>query len=184
MHITIIDNDTLHLGELKYLLRGHTLNIFSYNEPYHLSDCDLIILSWGAHYSIFNRNNPYEQELQLIQDCDTPIIWICLGAQLIAQAFDSKFGRLSKKLKANITITNVTTKERFLVHEAHRFFITTLGDELEWICSSSYWRELFKHKSKSIYWLQFHPEYISSPTDGKKIFEEILEWIRLKNSLF
>lgn len=177
MKITIINNETKHIPDIKKLFPNDEITVFQYDQNYNIKDCDLIILSWWSHHSIFYPKNPYEKELQLIKNTNTPLIGICLWAQLIAQAFDSSFWEISNKLRQTITITNTKTQKTKTVFEAHRYYIKNLWKELEEIYKSEFWQEMIKHKTKNIRWLQFHPEITKPDNDGNKLLQEIINKI-------
>jgi GMP synthase-like glutamine amidotransferase len=53
--------------------------------------------------------------------------------------------------------------------------MTELADELEAWCASSEGIEVFKHKTKPLYGLQFHPERRAEKNDGARMFFTIIE---------
>lgn len=103
MKICIINNETHDISKIIWILNEHELKIFRYDEDYD-TECDLFVLTWWSNYSIFHRPNPYKKEINLIKKHKKPIIWICLGAQLIAKSFWSSFGKLSRKVRRVINI--------------------------------------------------------------------------------
>lgn len=177
MKITIIDNETKHIPDIKKNFPNSEIDVFQYNQNYNIKNSDLIILSWWSHHSIFYKNHPYKKELQLIKNTDIPIIWICLWCQLIAQAYNSSFWKLSDKIIKIIQITNTKTKKTKTVFEAHRYYIKNLWTPLNGIYKSEFWREMIKHKNKKIRWLQFHPEITKPDNDGNKLLQEIINKI-------
>lgn len=176
MKICIINNETHDISEIIAMLNEHTLKIFRYDEDYD-TDCDLFILTWWSNYSIFHSPNPYKKEISLIKKQNKPIIWICLGSQLIAKAFWSSFGKLSEKIRKVIKIRFVWLDKELRVYEAHRYYIRKLWVQIDGIAKSNYWREIIKHKKKNIWWLQFHPEVNIENNDWFNIFENTLNLI-------
>ena len=61
------------------------------------------------------------------------------------------------------------------VWASQRWRITELSEVLECWCASAEGVEVFKHKTKPIYGLQFHPEHHTRNDDGRRIFEKIVE---------
>jgi anthranilate/para-aminobenzoate synthase component II len=61
------------------------------------------------------------------------------------------------------------------VFSSQRWRMTELPDELEAWCASSEGIEVFKHKQKPLYGLQFHPERRAGKNDGARMFFTIVE---------
>ncbi len=173
MKIAIINNETKHIEDLKKILKWNEVIVFSYNDSFNCDLFDLIILSWWSKFSIFNKNRPFKKEVSLILNSWKPIIWICLWAELIAKVFWAKISLFPRKIKWFINIFDINSWKKYLVYEAHRFYIKKLSKDLFPILRSNYWFEMFGHKNKKIFWLQFHPECFSW-NDWKKIFFDIL----------
>lgn len=168
LSLLIINNHTLHLTEIQHLLEdiGTTSGIswlhsdvIDYNTPDLLSisqDYDAIMLTWSSEHS---RNDAmYTAEYQLILTTTKPILWICLGCQLIAAAYGSSLHYLPAKRSGPTDITLLETGQHLVVQEAHHRAITALGRGLVGIASSEDGREIIKHHTQPQFGLQRHPE--------------------------
>jgi anthranilate/para-aminobenzoate synthase component II len=85
----------------------------------------------------------------------------------MAQAYGSSFDQLPEKLSDEIDITYDGMVYR--VAEAHRYAITSIGDDLRSLARSSYGHEIIKHKKKPQRGFQFHPEAHMESTDGERL---------------
>ncbi len=187
MNILIVDNQTKHLEEICRLLpdvptviRWDTL---STNENDALGR-DLIILSGGtdippvAEYEEF-----FLIQKSIILGSSVPIVGVCLGAQIIARTFEADLRDLGKKREGIVTVTPTEAgtnllgiRSPFSVAEAHRFVIPSLPDSFDILATSSDGIEIFKHKERPLWGLQFHPEYLPGETSGDEVFANILRY--------
>ncbi|MEA3355584.1 MAG: gamma-glutamyl-gamma-aminobutyrate hydrolase family protein [Patescibacteria group bacterium] len=186
MKILIINNQTKRLKELKKLLKGNSLEIVNVGkiDEIKLKDFDLIILSGSSNRSVFNEQNVYQKELNLIKKTNKPIIGICLGFQLICLAYGARFKKLESKSKKviNIRVTKVSDifkdLPNLMVYEAHRYAIEKLSKELVELARSDDGIEVARHREKPIYGFQFHPEMLVKETCGDEIFKNLLGMIK------
>ena len=175
MHkILIVDNKSIHTKEIAKLFLKQKITVCSYAKIPDTKSYDLIILSWGSHYSVVQKPSHYTKEIALIQNTKIPLLWICLGCQLIAHAFGSELTLMPEKLFKEIEIRNGLDKKNYRVFEAHKYAITKLWSELKWIAKSKYGYEIIRHKTRPIRGFQFHPEVDMKHTQGKKILKEVL----------
>lgn len=174
-HILIIDNESKHTQEIAKLFPKQKITICEYTKIPDTEKFDLIILSGWSHYSVLQKPFHYSKEVELIKNTKTPLLWICLGCQLIARAFGSKMTKMPEKLVKEIEIRNGLDKRDYKVFEAHKYAITTLWKEIKGIAKSKYGYEIIKHKTKPIRWFQFHPEADIQHTQWNKILKEILD---------
>lgn len=172
--ILIVDNESIHIKEIALLFPGKKITFCPYNKIPDTTNYDLIILSGGSHYSVTQKPSHYTKELALIRKSKTPLLWICLGCQLIAHAFGSKLTQMSEKLTQEIEIRNWLDKKNYTVFEAHKYAITTLWPKLKGIAKSKYGYEIIRHTTRPIRGLQFHPEVDMAHTQGKNIVKEII----------
>jgi carbamoylphosphate synthase small subunit len=174
MKILIIDNGTKHLEDLLWLCSQHDVEVQSFGSLIAVEGYDLCMLSGWSYHSIFHDPNPYQSEIDFLLQTDKPVIGICLGAQIMAQAYGSRFCKLPERVHQQIEINY--KKNVYVVEEAHRFAIETLGDELLSLASSSYGHEIITHKKKPQRGFQFHPEKHMSTTQWKELLS-LVTWI-------
>lgn len=174
-HILVVDNESLHTQEIAALFLGQKITVCMYNKIPDTKKYDLIILSGGSHYSVLEKPSHYTKEIALIKNSQKPILWICLGCQLIAHVFGSNLTKMSEKLVKEIEIRNWLDKKEYKVFEAHKYAITRLWKKLEWIAKSKYGYEILRHTNKPIRGFQFHPEVDMTHTGGRKILKEIMK---------
>lgn len=173
MRILLIDNHSLHTKALEDLLADHEVVISDYlNADYSNSNYDLIILS-GSHEQPFYSES-YAKELELIKSTEMPVVWICLGCQLIAHAYGAEIHNNESKLQGVYEIKDLRNHKKYMVYEGHSFCIDQLSDELEWLAASEYGYEIIKHKSKPQRWVQFHPEVEDGVHNGELLLTIIL----------
>lgn len=186
MKILLIDNGSSFLDKLAELIPGQEIvrkwnNISDINSD----DFDLIILSGGHNFEIEGNEVRLQEEINLIKNTKKPLIGICYGCELIAKAFN---GVLEKSLDKHKGIIDVSfADESFLkrgekvkVYENHRWIIKTLPADFVSLAHSEHGPEIIKHKNKSIYGLQFHPEKCVSETEGDEVFLSIFNSLIFK----
>ena len=172
MKVLVIDNETSNLNDLVKLFKNDDINICNIGEDFDQNIYDLYIFSWWSHHSIFFKPNPYQKEIDFVKTTDKKVIWICLGCQIIAQAYDSIIDELPEEIIGIIDINyhNKTYK----VFEAHRYGITSLWRELYGLAESKYGYEIIKHKTKTIRWFQFHPEKHMEVNEWRELLEQVI----------
>jgi GMP synthase (glutamine-hydrolysing) len=189
MRVLLVDNGTLYRKKMLKLLHELEVVRVPYNEiTLDLLDqgFDLIVLT-GAYKSNsvkYYGDKLWTKEQDLINKAKVPVIGICFGAQLIAHSFGTRLsfvpgGQRIKGIKKNIYNVKKTPFTFFkyygaTVFSSQRWRMTELSDELEAWCASAEGIEVFKHKQKPIYGLQFHPERRAEKNDGAKMFFTIV----------
>lgn len=141
---------------------------------------------------------------RVVMECDLPQIGFCGGHQIISVFFGSKLGIMRKLRKDDpdlgdtynpgyfkewgIFPVNIVKKDplflkcgkTIMVTQRHYCEVKKLGAQLILLASSKDCRvQAFKHRSKPIYGVQFHPE-ISNNTykDGTKILKNFFKLAR------
>jgi GMP synthase (glutamine-hydrolysing) len=172
MKILLVDNGSRYINKLKKLSRAtKTINWQKLNRKLY-SQYDMIILSGGHLMPVLNHDLEFKKEIALIKKINKPIIGICLGSELIAHSFGAKLKLLKHKYRGKKTITE--GEDKFSVYESHRWVVKRLPSSLVSLAKSKDGVEIFKHKTRPIYGLQFHPEMLVRETSGRKIFEKII----------
>ena len=147
----------------------------------YLSSYDSIILSGRKKYS----KDTNIQNNKIIDYCNNrniPLLGICYGAEMINLYFG---GSLIKMKDTIYGLVKVTSKKNNIllpkdnsvyVYQSHRYSICRLASDLELLGSSTVTEfEIFKHKKKNIFGLQFHPE--KSGKDGRLILSNFLSLV-------
>jgi GMP synthase (glutamine-hydrolysing) len=179
MKILLVDNGTTLLGKLNKLIPGEESVIrFELFKPAQAKDFDVVILSGSSKYSPVENEEEFVEELKFIKESGKPIIGICFGCELIAKAFGGTLKKLEDKEKGERTITildqGVINKKEIKVYESHEIAIDVLPDCFEVVAKSESCPEIIKHKTLSIFGLQFHPENFVDELEGDEVFLELL----------
>ena len=113
-------------------------------------------------------------------DTNIPVLGICLGHQLLSLAL----GCNTKRLKfghhgGNHPVKDLKTGNVYITSQNHEFVVCDLTDEVEptFINVNDGSIEGMKHKTKSIYSVQFHPEANPGPLDVGFLFDRFLKII-------
>lgn len=178
----LVDNGSRHIAAITRLLPTIPEVVsFAGLNSIDPSTYDGIILSGSSKLPVLCNETLFETELSLIRDTTAPLIGICLGAELIACAFDGTLRDLGEKRTGLIDIVSTDEQalllekgRQFSVYEAHRWTIDTLPNEFHILATSSHGPEIIKHHSRPLWGLQFHPEHLTESTVGDKIFLRIL----------
>lgn len=171
MKILLINNDSRFIKQLKRLVRP--AKVVTWNKlGLNIDNFDAVILSGGHKFPVLNHDRTYRQEIKLIRKIHKPLVGICLGSELIAYTFGGKLVRLPQKERGNIIIREA--KKNLTVFESHRWAIKKLPENFITLARSKDGIEIFQHKNKPIYGLQFHPEILTGNRDGARILKQIL----------
>ena len=119
---------------------------------------------------------------EYIKHFDIPILGICLGHQLIAKAYGGEVETAETESYAQVKININEDKGLFKglapemdVWSSHKDEVKTILQDFEILASSNLCDiESFKHKSKDVYGIQFHPEVHHTPK-GETIFKNFYE---------
>ncbi len=193
--ILVVDNHTKNLSKLRQLIEGDLncwSSFISYDILFGLDDnvinnFDLIILSGGKLPPIFEMalETSFTRQLEIINNSNIPIIGICYGAEIIAQNFGALLVKSKKIIKGINQIKILDTEDPvfqkyshsnfFGVWEEHRYVIQELPSDLIGIGISESGWEIFGHRSKLIYGLQYHPEKNGQIQSGDDIFINLVK---------
>jgi len=180
MKILVVNNHSKHIKELLHRLEGVKSVDFENLEDKNYNNYDAIILSGGSSLSVKNHKKEYSKELNLIKNCQKPILGICLGFELINFAFGEELKMLKHKEKGIVSIKLISEDEifkslpkEFNVYETHRWVVTK-NKKLNCLAKSKDGIEAVKHPGKQIYGVQFHPEVFIRKGHAEKIFRNFL----------
>lgn len=182
MKILLIDNETTLLHKLERAIPCEVL-VRTWNHLGGISweDIDGIILSGGSSFEIVGNERRLQEEMQIVHDTKKLLIGICFGCELLAETFGA---RLEKDHVDHAGVTDICVtlpddifgdQQRFSVCEHHRWLIKDLPKEFEVLATSEHGIEIFRHKTRPMYGLQFHPEQFAKAEDGERIFLNILK---------
>lgn len=187
MKTLLIDNGSDYKQKIVRLLENFDVTVVERKDltdwVNRTSDFDLIVLS-GANNgspSVKRNSHRYDKELEIIRNSRVPVIGICFGAQLIAFEHGARLSLLPQKVKGVVSIFGITQNPFNIryhgekVFASHRWRITDLPAELIGLAASNEGIEIFKHRSRPLYGLQFHPERRVGRNNGARIFHQIVE---------
>ncbi len=185
MRVLLVDNNTEFQTNIRGLLSDYDVDTIHFRSLSTLSkkalrEYDLIVLSGGTGPTVKRNHHQYGLEVDIILHSKTPIIGICLGAQLIAHTYGARLTKLPKRVKGIVKIFGVRQNPfNYFYHgervfASHEWRITDLPHELECLAASGDGVEMFRHVKKPIYGLQFHPERRLERNSGPRIFRQIV----------
>jgi len=188
--VLLIDNHTYYLNNLKELIKKalphSSLQIIKRDQiaETDFTNFDIIILSGGTGKAVVRSRRFYEPIRKLIGEAKIPVVGVCLGAEMIADSFGAELSLLKVKRYRNIPIYFVKqtkidpNKSPIFVYQAHRWKIRRLPEDLECLAVSKDGIEIFRHKNRIVYGMQFHPEVKEPHSDGEEIFISIINSIK------
>ncbi len=127
-------------------------------------------------------SSSYDEEVELIQSCQVPLLGICGGMQLIGRAFGRSItesapvvGRCVVTLEPDVPIFAGVSREVTLF-QRHRYKLSGLPPNCDLIArSDSCEVEGLRHRSKPVYGMQAHLEFRQ---EGRAILHRFLELAR------
>lgn len=142
---------------------------------------DIIILSGGSDMPpVAEYPEAYMKERALIRSSSVPIIGVCLGCELIAYEFGATLKNLGEKRQGFVQISfdpsfqSSFKQKEIIAYEAHSRIIENLPEMFDTIATSEHGPEIIRHRERSLWGIQFHPEHLTERTLGDEIFLTIL----------
>lgn len=177
MKTLIINNHTKHIEELVSLFPNSTVIKKENIKSVETNNYDLLVISGGSNVpTVLRHAEQYFDEIQLIKNCSVPILGICLGSELITYVYGGELqelpeghnGSVVMKVK-DLSLSEAVGSLELGAQEGHRISIKTLPEDFISCAYSDHGIEIFRHVSKPIIGLQFHPELQKN--------EKLLNWI-------
>lgn len=190
MKVLLVDNGTHYKKRLEDLLGDFEITKVDFRDlspKLHEERFDLIVLSgaYNTNSVKYYGDKVFAAEQEFINQAQVPVIGLCFAAQLIAHMHGAKLSFAlpgGERIKGLKTIWNVkkTPFDFFGYHggkvwASQRWRITELPDSLDCWSVSNEGVEVFRHRQKPIYGLQFHPERQAENNDGHRIFHSIID---------
>ncbi len=164
--------------------RVRELNVYCEIHPYNhipaLDDSVKGIILSGSPCSVRDEEAPDINLETLSLLC--PVLGVCYGAQLIAHKLGGEVTKSNVREYGRANLTKIDTHYTLLkeininsqVWMSHADTIARLPNELEMIASTSTIdAAAFKHRDKSIWGIQFHPE-VTHTTQGKEVLRNFV----------
>jgi GMP synthase (glutamine-hydrolysing) len=150
-------------------------NTTSIDEVENMSPLGLIL---GGGPSINQAGNSAEY----VKTLEIPMLGICLGHQIIAQAYGGEIAAAGIESYAKIEIDIIEEDDifkglgpRMEVWASHKDEVCQVSENFQILASSSICDiEAIKHREKPLYGIQFHPEVNHTPL-GSLLFENFFK---------
>lgn len=177
MKTLIVNNHTKHIQELSSLFPNSSIIKKEDLKNTNITDYDLVVISGGSNVpTVLRHPEQYINEILLIKNTNIPILGICLGSELITYTYGGELKELPEehngeviiKIK-DLSLLNTIGTLEFYAQEGHRIGVKTLPKNFISCAYSDHGIEIFKHTSKPIIGLQFHPEIQRSA--------EMMNWV-------
>jgi carbamoyl-phosphate synthase small subunit len=189
------DGDNLTIIALDYgckhnILRCLTAAGFNVHvAPASTSAADIMAMNPAG---IFLSNGPGDPaatatyasaEIRILAEHGLPIFGICIGHQLIAEAFGAKTYKMKQGHRgANHPVKDLATGQIEITSQNHGFVVdpNSLPGDLEVTHISLFDGSVegLKHKSLPIFSVQYHPEASPGPHDSRHLFWRFMELVK------
>lgn len=120
---------------------------------------------------------------EYLEKADFPVLGICAGHQFMARYFGGEvkpavtpeFGKIELMLLKEGDLLFKGVPQKSTVWESHNDEVTLLPDDFELLAESENCKiQAMRHKEKTLYGLQFHPE-VEHTEFGEKIFKNFVD---------
>lgn len=191
MKILIVNNGTKIVHNFTRILSEHEVDVVRQTglKSASIKHYDAAILSGSSEYSIELYRHMYAVEEKIIIEASIPILGICLGFELIIDAFGGQVRRHTtrtkgvKKIILNQSNRLFTSLHKPVVYQNHTYRVEAVPGDFEILAHSETGIEAIRHKKRCVYGVQFHPEVYPNRTDGPIILDNFLKIAADHNSL-
>lgn len=141
-------------------------------------DTSEIVFAGGKDKKVSKDSQLKKEVFNFVLNCNVPLIGICNGAQLIMRAYGAGIVQLPKTRKGIYDIRIVKDKELFgnkyqqTVYKTQAWSLQNLPSEFIVYGTSGDGVEMFRHKTKKVAGVQFHPELFMGACQGADLFRE------------
>ena len=177
--VLIINCGTISLEKIVGMVKGLDCSIIDMkdSDKVKFNRYTHIIISGSPHLLSYDKSPT--DKFKFLKVVKIPVLGICFGLQLIALVYGAEI-KNGKNTKGDIKIEILKKDKLFSglpsaveFHENHQERVSLPKDFIYLAKSEDALVEAFKHKSKEIYGVQFHPE--CSGKNGMVIFENFLD---------
>ncbi len=188
MRVLIVNNGVRYPTKIAALFATDLVEVVPFSlvpARYRVADHDLIVLTGSNQRPIPYFHHEIAPLLQWITLQQQPLLGICYGAELIAEAYGGTLHHLGpeRKYKGFYTINTrgnaFGLPDRLCVYESHQWIIESVLPPLSPVIKTTHGVLLFRHTERPHIGVMFHPEKYHTETDGLVAFEAILRHFNL-----
>ena len=126
-------------------------------------------------------------EIKKLIDSNVPIFGICIGHQLLALAMGGSTSKMARGHRgANHPVRDLTTGQIEITSQNHGFCVDpdSLPENVEITHISLFDGSVegLRHKDKSVFCVQYHPESSPGPHDSRHLFQRFVEMMKANNA--
>lgn len=177
--ILLINNNSIFINELTTLIPEAEVWPVQSVSAEVLAGFDVVIVSGGTAVGrVAEQRQECLEEIALLKKIKVPLLGICLGFQLLCNAYGADLQLIKERRRGLVEVTVFEPEDpllkgvpqKFFAYGSHRWGAQKPGSELIVLGRSEDGIEIIKHKTLPHYGIQFHPEK-SDPEFAAKIIE-------------